>query len=61
MEFHGATHAAAFAAIEEKIRSNTRVMLETVTAGRVSPRRAALDLATTQVEQAMSYRRFSIL
>jgi glutamate dehydrogenase (NAD(P)+) len=61
MEYRGATHAAAFAAIEEKIRANTTAMLETAAAARVSPRRAALDLATAQVKRAMSYRRFSIL
>jgi glutamate dehydrogenase (NAD(P)+) len=61
MEYHGATQAAAFAAIEEKIRANTTAMLDIVAAERVSPRRAALDLATAQVKQAMSYRRFSIL
>jgi glutamate dehydrogenase (NAD(P)+) len=61
LEYHGATQAAALAAIEEKIRANTATMLETVAVGRVPPRRAALDLATAQVKQAMSYRRFSIL
>jgi glutamate dehydrogenase (NAD(P)+) len=59
MEYRGATEAAAFAAIEEKIRANTSAVLEAVTARRVSPRQAALDLATAQVKQAMSYRRFS--
>jgi hypothetical protein len=36
-------------------------VLEEVDKKRLSPRRAALDLATAQVKQAMSYRRFSIL
>jgi len=36
-------------------------VLEAAGARRVTPRRAALDLATTQVKRAMSYRRFSIL
>jgi glutamate dehydrogenase (NAD(P)+) len=61
MEYRGATQTAAFAAIEEKIRANTGAMLETFAAQRVSPRRAALDLATALVKRAMSYRRFSIL
>jgi glutamate dehydrogenase (NAD(P)+) len=60
MEYAGATRAAAFAAIEEKIRANTRAVLEAVGATRVPPRRAALDLATAQVRRAMTYRRFSI-
>ncbi len=61
MEYRGATQAAAFVAIEEKIRANTSAVLDAVRAKRVSPRRAALDLATAHVKRAMSYRRFSIL
>jgi glutamate dehydrogenase (NAD(P)+) len=61
MEYRGATQAAAFAAIEEKIRANTSAVVQAVRARRVSPRQAALDLATAQVKQAMSYRRFSTL
>lgn len=61
MEYRGATQAAAFAAIEEKIRANTSAVLDALRAHRVSPRRAGLDLATAQVKRAMSYRRFSIL
>jgi glutamate dehydrogenase (NAD(P)+) len=60
MEYRGATQAAAFAAIEEKVRTNTTAVLATVAGQRISPRRAALDLATAQVRQAMRYRRFSI-
>ena len=60
MEYRGATRVAAFAAIEEKIRANTGAVLDAVRATRVSPRRAALDLATAEVKRAMSYRRFSI-
>ncbi|HET9491095.1 MAG TPA: Glu/Leu/Phe/Val dehydrogenase [Methylomirabilota bacterium] len=61
MEYRGATPVAAFDAIEEKIRANTSAVLEAVRATRIAPRRAAVDLATAQVKQAMSYRRFSIL
>jgi glutamate dehydrogenase (NAD(P)+) len=61
MEYHGAGQTAALAAIEEKISTNTRAVLEAARAERVSPRRAALDLATARVKQAMTYRRFSIL
>jgi glutamate dehydrogenase (NAD(P)+) len=60
MEYRGATQAAAFATIEERIRANTTAMLETATTQRVSPRRAAVDMATAQVKRAMTYRRFSI-
>jgi glutamate dehydrogenase (NAD(P)+) len=61
MEYRGATQAAAFAAIEEKIRANTTATLEAAATERVSPRRAAVDMATAQVKRAMTYRRFSIL
>ena len=61
MEYHGASQAAAFAAIEEKIRANTQAMLEAMTARRIAPREAALALATRRVRDAMSVRRFSIL
>ncbi|HEU5319663.1 MAG TPA: Glu/Leu/Phe/Val dehydrogenase, partial [Methylomirabilota bacterium] len=61
MEYRGTTQAAAFAAIEEKVRANTSAVLDAVRAQRVPPRRAALDLAVAQLKRAMSYRRFSIL
>ena len=61
MEYRGATRAAAFAMIEERTRANVSALLEVVASKHISPRRAALDLATAQVKQAMSYRRFSIL
>jgi glutamate dehydrogenase (NAD(P)+) len=60
IEYRGATQAAAFAAIQEKIRANTSAVLDVARAQRVSPRQAALGLATARVKRAMSYRRFSI-
>ncbi len=57
----GATRAAAFAAIEEKIRANTKAVLESTRAAGIPPRQAAMELATARVREAMSYRRFSIL
>ena len=61
LEYQGAGQAAALAAIDEKIRANTQAVLEAATTAHVSPRRAALALATDRVREAMSYRRFSIL
>jgi len=61
MEYRGATQAAAFAAIEEKIRGNTTAVLDVVRGRRISPREAALEVAVTQVRRAMTYRRFSTL
>jgi glutamate dehydrogenase (NAD(P)+) len=58
MEYQGATRSAAVAAIEERVRANTAAVLEAATAKHVLPRHAALDLATSRVRAAMSYRRF---
>jgi glutamate dehydrogenase (NAD(P)+) len=60
MEYHGATRTAAFAAIEEKIRTNTRAVLDAARARGILPRQAAVELATGRVREAMSYGRFSV-
>jgi glutamate dehydrogenase (NAD(P)+) len=56
-EYHGGTQSQAFAVIEEKIRANTRAVLERVSAG-VLPRAAAIELATQRVRRAMQWRRW---
>jgi len=61
MEYRGATRAAAFAAIEDRIRANTEQVLADAKSRGVAPRRAAGDLAEARVRQAMDLRRFSIL
>jgi glutamate dehydrogenase (NAD(P)+) len=61
LEFRGATQPAAFAAIAEKIRANTEVVLRDAKANACPPREAALALATRRIREAMTYRRFSIL
>jgi glutamate dehydrogenase (NAD(P)+) len=60
MEYRGATQSAAFAAIEEKLRANTRQVLETVKAKKLLPRDAAMQLALGRVKKAMEYRRWAI-
>ena len=60
MEWRGATEAAAFAAIEERIRANTEAVLEASRRRGVLPREAAVDLASERVRRAMQTRRFSI-
>lgn len=57
-EYHGGTEAAAFAAIDEKIRANTRAVLDRVAASGELPRAAAEHLARTRVESAMRTRRW---
>jgi glutamate dehydrogenase (NAD(P)+) len=60
MEFTGATRAAAFAAIAEKVAGNTEAVLSRVQAQGITPRAAAQELAAQRVQEAMTYRRFSI-
>lgn len=59
-EYQGAGEAAAFASIEEKLRRNTREVLETAQREQILPRDAAMAMARKRVEQAMSYRRWHI-
>ena len=60
IEYQGAGEAAALGAIEEKLRRNTREVLETAQREQILPRDAALAMARKRVEQAMSYRRWHI-
>jgi len=61
MEYHGATRTAAFDAIAERIRANTRAVLDKVMATKALPRAAAIELATEGVRAAMAVRRWGIL
>jgi glutamate dehydrogenase (NAD(P)+) len=58
VEYQHGTESAAFAAIEEKIRANTRAVLELARRRDVAPRQAAVDLARDRIRIAMSYQRF---
>jgi glutamate dehydrogenase/leucine dehydrogenase len=57
VEYHGGTQTQAFAVIAEKIRENTRAVLERARAERLLPRAAAVDLARARVSEAQQYRR----
>jgi glutamate dehydrogenase (NAD(P)+) len=59
-EYQGGGEAAAFAAIEEKLRRNTREVLETAQREQILPRDAALAMARQRVQQAMRHRRWHI-
>jgi glutamate dehydrogenase (NAD(P)+) len=61
MEYQGATRGAAFDAIAEKIRANTKAVFDEVASHRVTPREAAAELATARVKAAMATRRFAIM
>jgi glutamate dehydrogenase (NAD(P)+) len=58
VEYHGGTEKGAFDAIAEKVAANTRAVLEMAAARHGLPREAALELARTRVERAMSLRRW---
>ena len=58
VEYQGGSEAAAFAAIDEKIRANTRAVLDRVAETKALPRAAAIALAEARVERAMRTRRW---
>jgi glutamate dehydrogenase (NAD(P)+) len=60
MEHHGASQAAALAAIAEKIRTNTDEVLSTAKREGILPRDAAVRLAVERVRRAMANRRWGI-
>jgi len=60
MEYHGANESAAFDTIKDKLRRNTRLILEDAVQRDILPRQASLELALERVKKAMSYRRFSL-
>lgn len=59
VEYQGGSEAAALRAIDEKIRQNTRRILEESKSTKKRPREAALALAKRRLDRAMAYRRWS--
>jgi glutamate dehydrogenase (NAD(P)+) len=60
MEYRGSNKTAVFQTIEEKLRRNTQLVLDRMKNEGVLPRQAGIELATERVQNAMSYRRFSL-
>jgi len=60
MEYHGSSEGAAMQTIEEKLRRNTRLVLEDSSRRKILPREAAAELALARVKKAMSFRRYSL-
>jgi len=58
MEYAGKSEQEAFAAISERIRKNTRLVLEKAAGEKILPRAAADALARERVTRAMTYRDF---
>ncbi|MEJ2201813.1 MAG: hypothetical protein P8X63_12495 [Desulfuromonadaceae bacterium] len=60
MEYKGACENTAMAAIEEKLRHNTRRVLDAVKQQGILPRQAAVELAQQRIKRAVSFRRWSV-
>ena len=60
MEYRGSTQKAVFDAIEEKLRRNTELVLETAKQEQILPRQAAMEMATERVRKAMHFRQYSL-
>jgi glutamate dehydrogenase (NAD(P)+) len=58
MEYRGGTERAAFDYIDDRIRTNTRAVLEESQRARTMPRAAALSLAERRVRSAMQSKRW---
>jgi len=58
IEYRGGTRRAAFDYIDERIRANTRAVLEESRRGQLLPRAAALQLAERRVRAALQTRRW---
>ncbi len=56
VEYHGGTQSSAFQTIEEKIRTNTQLVLKKVAETDRLPRQVAVELAKERVQTAMGYR-----
>jgi glutamate dehydrogenase (NAD(P)+) len=57
VEYAGGSEAQALATIADRIAANTREVIERSQRDRMTPRQAALAIAHSRVEEAMSYRR----
>ncbi len=60
MEYHGANESTVMATIADKLRRNTRRVLEATNTQGVLPRVAAEQMAQERVRKAMAMRRFSV-
>ena len=57
VEYAGGSESQAFAVIEEKIRTNTREVLQRAAGAGSEPRHAAVEMARARVEEMIGYRR----
>lgn len=60
MEYRHLSQSVAFDSIRDKVRSNTRAMLDAARAGGLAPRQAAERIATERVQKAMQLKRWAL-
>ena len=60
MEYQGASESTILITIKDKLRRNTRLVLEDASKKNIMPRQAAVELAMQRVKRAMSFRRYSL-
>ena len=60
IEYRGGSESAALVLVDEKIRANTKAVLDEVRRTGVLPRTAATSLATERVHRAMRMRRWQV-
>jgi len=60
MEYHGASESAVMQSIADKLRHNSREVLERSRDEGILPRQAAVEMAEQRVREAMGYRRYSL-
>lgn len=60
MEYQGMSELTVLSTIKDKLRRNTRLVLEDSAKKNILPRQAAVELAVQRVKKAMSFRRFSL-
>ena len=60
IEYRGGSESAALVLVDEKIRANTKAVLDEVRRTGVLPRTAATSLATERVHRAMRMRRWHV-
>jgi glutamate dehydrogenase (NAD(P)+) len=60
MEYQGANESAVLNTIKDKLRLNTRLVLEDAAKKNILPRQAALELAVQRIKKAMGFRKYSL-
>jgi glutamate dehydrogenase (NAD(P)+) len=59
-EYRGAIDCDILEVIKDRVRHNTRLVLEEVRTNHIIPRDAAIKLAVERLDKVMSYKRWSI-